>query len=58
MLVPAYAGELSHAGHELRIQLFELTVEFLTLGIEKVLVMSLGHYRVQLKIERVVPIVT
>ena len=34
MLVPAYACELSHASHELRIQGFELTVEFLSLGIE------------------------
>ena len=58
MLVPAYAGELAHAGHELGVQLFKLTVEFFALGIEQVLVVSLGKDCVQLQIERVVPVIT
>ena len=58
MLVPAYAGELTHAGHEFGVEGLVLLVELLALGIEKMLLMSLGHDGVQLKIERIVPIVT
>ena len=58
MLIPSHAGEFAHTGHELGVESFILFIEFLAVRGEQVLIVSLGHDGVQLKIKRVVPIVT